>query len=159
MSPRRGGEVPVRAREAKGFAVIHLIKLCVGCAQVEDLETWRAERKAMGLGRPDGLNVHRTRMMPRRGDEIVGQGSLYWVMGGVIRGRQPIVGLESDVDQEGRSFCKILMAPGVIRTVPYPKRPFQGWRYLRPEDAPADLAGDADPDASLVHDLARLGLI
>jgi len=140
--------------------VIHLIKLCVGVGSVEDLENWRAERKAMGLGRPDGLNVHRTRMMPKRAGEIVGQGSLYWVIGGLIRGRQPIVGLEADTDDEGRSYCRILMAPGVIRTVPQPKRPFQGWRYLRPEDAPPDLDKAATSDnQELVEDLARLGLI
>ena len=31
--------------------------------------------------------------------------------------------------------------PEVVRTAPQPRRAFQGWRYLRPEDAPRDLLG------------------
>lgn len=140
--------------------MIHLIKLCVGVSSVEELAEWRADRKAAGLGRPDGLNVHRTRMMPKRADEIVGQGSLYWVIGGAIRGRQKIVDLQATTDEEGISRCLILMEPGVIRTVPQPKRPFQGWRYLKPVDAPADLGENgAEADGELVSELARLGLI
>ena len=140
--------------------MIHLIKLCVGVDSIEDLETWRAERQAMGLGREDGLNFHRTRMTPKRAEEIVGQGSLYWVIAGEIRGRQKIVGLESTVREDGVPSCLILMEPGVIRTVPQPRRPFQGWRYLRPEDAPDDLDPTADPgESAIIADLARLGLL
>lgn len=140
--------------------MIHLIKLCVGCDSVEDLEAYRAERRREGSGRADGLDVHRTRMMPKRAAEIVGQGSLYWVIGGTVRGRQLVVGLEPGTDAEGRSYCEILMRPGVVRTVPQPRRPFQGWRYLKPEDAPADLEGGAgDSDDTLVTELARLGLL
>jgi hypothetical protein len=141
--------------------VIHLIKLCVGVSSVEELQEWRAERKAQGLGRPDGLNAHRTRMTPKRAGEIAGQGSLYWVIAGTIQGRQPIAGFEPGTDEDGRPHCKILMKPGVIRTVPQPKRPFQGWRYLDPKDAPADLEQGTDPEGAreLVSDLARLGLI
>lgn len=140
--------------------MIHLIKLCVGVDSVEDLENWRAERKAMGLGREDGLNSHRTRMTPKRAEEIVGQGSLYWVIAGEVRGRQKIVGLESTVREDGVPSCLILMEPGVIRTVPQPRRPFQGWRYLRPEDAPDDLDPHADPgESAIIADLVRLGLL
>lgn len=141
--------------------MIHLIKLCVGVTAVEELEAWRDANRDMGLARPDGNDMHRTRMMPKRADEIVGQGSLYWVMSGAIRGRQRIVGLEPGEDEDGRSHCKIVLAPGVIRTVPQPKRPFQGWRYLKPEDAPEDLKGEGvtQDDGALVDELARLGLI
>src|SRR5690554_3658846 len=140
---------------------MHIIKLCVGVATVEELAEWRAERKAKGLGRPDGLNVHRTRMMPRRRDEIVGQGSLYWVMAGTIRCRQRIVGLEATTDAEGRSACNMLLDPELIRTMPYPRRPFQGWRYLEAKDAPPDLnagGGEAPPDG-MAEELVELGLI
>ena len=119
--------------------MLHLIKLCVGVDSVEELEAWRAERRARGLGRPDGLNYHRTRMTPKRAAEIAGQGSLYWVIGGEIRGRQKIAGFEAAVREDGAPCCLILMEPGVIRTLPQPRQPFQGWRYLKPEDAPADL--------------------
>jgi hypothetical protein len=140
--------------------MIHLIKLCVGVATVDELVEWRAQRRAQGFGRPDGLNYHRTRMMPKRRDEIAGKGSLYWVIAGVVRCRQRIVDLEAAVDSEGRDCCNILMDPEVIYTVPQPKRPFQGWRYLQVKDAPDDLSPGAHEDAAeLTEELARLGLI
>ncbi len=140
--------------------MMHLIKLCVGVDSVEELEAWRQDRRARGLGRPDGLNYHRTRMTPKRADEIAGQGSLYWVIGGEIRGRQKIVGFESTIRDDGVPACNILMEPGVIRTAPRPRAPFQGWRYLKPEDAPPDLDTlGQDDDSTLVSELARLGLL
>lgn len=140
--------------------MMHLIKLCVGVATAEELAAWRAHRRALGHGRADGCDVHTTRMMPKRAAEIVGQGSLYWVMSGVIRCRQQIVGLEADTDGEGKSCCHIVMDPELVMTVPQPKRPFQGWRYLRPEDVPADLsAGTSSDGAELAEELAKLGLL
>lgn len=140
---------------------MHIIKLCVGVSSVEELASWRAERKAKGFGRPDGLVAHRTRMTPRRGDEIAGQGSLYWVMAGTIRCRQRIVGFEATTGPEGRPACNILLDPELIRTMPYPRRPFQGWRYLEAKDAPPDLdagGGEGPPDG-MAEELAELGLI
>jgi len=140
--------------------MIHLVKLCVGVTSVEDLEDWRAANRAAGQGRPDGRDSHRTRMTPKRADEMVGQGSLYWVIGGFIRGRQPIVDLEPCEDAEGRPHCRIVLSPGVIRTVLQPRRPFQGWRYLRPEDAPPDIHPDAGvEEGKIAEELARLGLL
>lgn len=135
---------------------MHIIKLCVGVSSVEELAEWRAQRR-----RPDGLNVHRTRMMPKKAEEIIGVGSLYWVIGGFIRCRQVIAGLEAATDAEGRGCCDILMEPELIRTTPYPRRPFQGWRYLVPKDAPPDLArsGADDPPEGMAEELAQLGLI
>jgi len=140
---------------------MNIIKLCVGVSSVEELAEWRAQRRAQGLGRPDGLNVHRTRMMPKKADEIVGKGSLYWVIGGFVRCRQAIVGLEAGTDAEGRACCNILLEPKLIRTAPYPRRPFQGWRYLVPKDAPPDLArsGEDAPPEGMAEELAQLGLI
>ena len=68
-----------------------------------------------------------------------GQGSIYWVISGVVRCRQPILRLAAATDDEGRACCDIIMAPDLIRVTPRPKRPFQGWRYLEPKDAPPDL--------------------
>ncbi|WP_404403655.1 DUF1489 family protein [Pelagibacterium halotolerans] len=141
---------------------MHIIKLCVGVSSVDELVAWREHRRAQGLGRPDGLNRHRTRMMPKRADEIVGQGSLYWVIAGAVRCRQRIVALEAAVDEEGRSCCDILMDSELIRTVPQPRRPFQGWRYLDPKDAPADLStgtGEDLPPEGMAEELAKFGLL
>lgn len=138
----------------------HIIKLCVGVSTPEELADWRARRRASGYGREDGCDVHTTRMMPKRADEVVGKGSLYWVMSNTIRCRQLIVGLEADTDGEGKSCCHIIMDPELVLTVPQPKRPFQGWRYLRPQDAPADLTtGTGSGDVELAEELAKLGLL
>lgn len=140
---------------------MHIIKLCVGVSSVQELLDWRALRRSQGHGRADGHNVHRTRMMPKKADEIVGQGSLYWVMSGVVRCRQRIVALEAATDHEGRSCCDIVLDPQVVLTTPYPRRPFQGWRYLTDKDAPADLARDGEeaPPGGMAEELAELGLI
>lgn len=140
--------------------MIHLIKLCVGISSVQQLIDWRVERDQLGLGRPDGMTVHRTRMMPKRRDEIMGQGSLYWVINGAIRARQRIADLEVTQDDEGKSMCNIIMHPKLIWTVPQPRRPFQGWRYFLVDDSPADLPDDVlDDDMAMAEELAKLGLI
>ena len=87
----------------------------------------------------------------------------FWVISGVIRCRQPILRLAEAVDDQGLKCCDIIMAPDMVRTIPRPKAPFQGWRYLDPKDAPADMnqAGGFDEGGSpeLAEELARLGLI
>ena len=142
--------------------MIHLIKLSVGTTSIEGLAAYRAAMSDAGYGRPDGYAWHRTRMMPKRQEELLDGGSIYWVFGGKIQCRQKLVGLEAGVDAEGRGFCDIVMEQKLYPTVPVPKRPFQGWRYLKVEDAPKDLP-DADGDhampAELAKDLAELGLI
>ncbi|MFN4091829.1 MAG: DUF1489 family protein [Brevundimonas sp.] len=119
---------------------LHMIKLCVGVAKVETLE----RRAAKG----EWLTVH-TRMTPKRATELEDGGSLYWVMKGSVTCRMPI--LDVSTKGEGKaSQCLIRLSPEVVRTAPQARRPFQGWRYLEPKDAPMDLssldAGDMPPD-------------
>jgi hypothetical protein len=143
--------------------MMHLIKLCVGVATLSELESYRNERAHWwGADYGEDVHVHRTRTMPRRRDEIEGQGSLYWVISGVIRCRQPILRLAESTDREGRACCDILMLPEMVRVVPRPKSPFQGWRYLDPRDAPDDFAAGGFADGGsleMAEELARLGLI
>lgn len=126
-----------------------MIKLCVGVSDVEWLETRAAS------GQP--LVVH-TRMTPKRAGEIEDGGSLYWVIKGSIACRQPIVDITT-LGEGKDSRCEITLEPRVIRTAPMARRPFQGWRYFEPKDAPADIdmleAGEA-PD-ELVRQLRELG--
>ena len=82
-------------------------------------------------------------MWPKRGDELLAGGSLYWVFRGLVLARQRILGLEPRDGADGIGRCAIRLDPEVVRTAPQPRRPFQGWRYLRPEDAPRDLVGAA----------------
>ncbi|MBB5222472.1 hypothetical protein HNP73_002408 [Amaricoccus macauensis] len=142
---------------------VHLIKLCVGAEAVEDLLAWQAdriaERRAAGL---DPHPYHVTRMWPKRADELTDGGSLYWVFRGLVLARQRVLGLEARQGADGIARCAIRLDPEVVRTVPQPRRPFQGWRYLRPEDAPADLAAgqaEADLPPTLAAGLAELGVL
>ena len=141
--------------------MIHMIKLCVGVSSLAELESYRSERAHWwDADYGDDVHVHRTRMMPKRAAEMEGQASIYWVIAGQVVCRQPILRLARFTSAEGIDYCDIIMAPDMVRTVPYPKRPFQGWRYLRPEDAPPDLGANENAESlALAADLAKLGLI
>ncbi|MEQ8401447.1 MAG: DUF1489 family protein [Roseitalea porphyridii] len=143
---------------------LHLLKLCVGAESVDDHRAWIAARMAdkrrLGLVEE---SIHTTRMIPKRADEIIGQGSLYWVTKGRVQSRQRVIDIRPFVDDQGISRCDLVLEPELILTVPQPRRPFQGWRYLKPEDAPADLgdgaAGLAEMPPSMRAELADLGLL
>lgn len=144
-------------------AHIHLLKLCVGAESVEDLAAWQAariaERRAEGGA---GHALHVTRMWPRRADALVGGGSLYWVIKGLVLCRQAVLGLEPRLGADGIQRCAIALASEIVRTTPQPRRPFQGWRYLEPDDAPADLARGAVAEGvppALLAELADLGVL
>lgn len=141
--------------------MIHMIKLCVGVSSLKELEDYRDERAHWwDADYGEDVHVHRTRMMPRRAPEMEGLASIYWVIAGQVVCRQPILRLARFTNAEGIDYCDIIMAPDMVRTVPYPKRPFQGWRYLRPEDAPPDLGANENAESlALAADLAKLGLI
>lgn len=114
---------------------LHLIKLCVGADSVEELRAWRADRARRGIA-----PIVPTRQTPKRAEELLDGGSLYWVIKGVILVRQKIVSITT-LDG-GPQPCRIDLAPELVLTAPQPRRAFQGWRYLDPKDAPPDLAGD-----------------
>ena len=143
---------------------LHLIKLCVGTESVGSLAAWRAqsqaERIAAGL---DPRPRHVTRMWPRRAGELLQGGSLYWVIKGVIIVRQRIAALEPVTGIDGITRCAIVFEPELIRTVPRPRRPFQGWRYLSGADAPPDLTSQGGAVAELPEamraELVRLGIL
>jgi hypothetical protein len=135
---------------------IHLIKMAVGVDDLDHLiELRRARRKREG----DGPVGHRTRHMPKRAAEILDGGSLYWVIKGLIRVRQRIVALTAETDDEGKRSCLIAMDHALVPTEPQPQRPFQGWRYFDPEDAPPDRIGADELPAKLVRELRALGLL
>ena len=115
-------------------ARLHLIKLSVGSGSIEDLRRWQ-----QGHRLKKGRVYHQTRMMPRRAEEIVGQGSIFWVIRSLVRCRQRILDFERILDREGRPSTLIWLAPELVPTWPQPWRAFQGWRYLAPEEAPPDL--------------------
>ena len=137
---------------------IHLVKLCVGADGVEDLIRWQARPEAQG---PDGRPRHVTRMWPRRADEVLAGGSLYWVFRGVILARQRIARLDEVRGSDGVLRCGLVLEPDVVRTEAAPRRPFQGWRYLDPAEAPRDLrhgSGAVALPPALAAALAELGV-
>lgn len=141
-------------RDVKG---VHLVKLCVGADSIADLSDWQRSRIAAG----QAPLAHVTRMWPKRTDEILKGGSLYWVIKGTVTVRQAITGFEQRTAEDGIARCAILLDPTLIRTVPLPRRPFQGWRYLSPEDAPADLDARSSDDLppGLAAGLAAVGVL
>jgi hypothetical protein len=142
---------------------LHLLKLCVGCDSVSDLEGWIAQKtKAKGKEGPRD-HVHTTRMTPKRAAELLDGGSLYWVIRGEIMCRQRLLALRPMVDGEGVRRCGLVLAPKVTRVEPRPHRAFQGWRYLVDKDAPRDLdrvaAGARDMPEQMQRTLRDLGLL
>ena len=121
---------------------MNLQKLSVGSVSIESLQKWQntmvARRKAAGL-KP--CHEHVTRMFPKQKDALLDGGSIYWVIKGQILCRNKIIGLEETRNGQGLKACSILMDPQLIPVQPAPRRAFQGWRYLKPEDAPKDLVG------------------
>ncbi len=143
---------------------LNILKLCVGSNSIEDLEEWI--ESCLDQRRRNGELLehwHTTRMVPTRGAEIVDGGSLYWVIKGNVQCRQRITEIRPFTDADGIGRCRLMLDRTVVRTEWQPRRAFQGWRYLKQEDAPADLgrgrAGLAEMPPKLRAELAELGLL
>ena len=136
---------------------LNIVKLCVGVSELSQMEQWLEDVKK---GR-ETLD-HVTRMFPRRKDEILPGGSLYWVIRGMILCRQPIADLEPVTGADGIERCRIVFKPKIIPVRPVPRRAFQGWRYLEESDAPPDLGRNATATGiseEMRRELAELGLL
>lgn len=140
---------------------VHLIKLAAGSQSIATLAAWQrhvmAERRASGL---PAQPVHITRMTPKRVDELLDGGSMYWVIKGMICVRQTITDLEGVIGADGLARCCIVLEPKLVETEPTPRKAFQGWRYLKGEDAPADLSslgGGAGLPEPLRRELMNIG--
>lgn len=144
---------------------LHILKLCVGADTVEDLAAWQRGRLAFAKKTTGTQRLfHTTRMVPKRQDEVLDGGSLYWVIKGVIQVRQRIIGFESGAKEDGTPCCLLMFDPELVTVRPTPRRAFQGWRYLTADDAPPDLGAAAARTAramppKLRKDLADLGLL
>ena len=143
---------------------LHLIKLCVGAASIEELAEWQtaraAERKKAGQ---TPRIFHTTFQTPKREAELLDGGSIYWVIKGTVQVRQKLIGFEQGKKSDGTPACLIVLDRSLVPVRPVPRRAFQGWRYLAADDAPADLGrGDkqlAGLPPKMRRDLAELGLI
>ena len=141
---------------------LHLIKLCVGCDSVQDLEDWIAKKlKAQKTRKPE--HIHTTRMVPKRADELTAGGSLYWVIRGAVMCREKIMAVRPFIDRDGIGRCRLVLDGKLVLVEPRPYRAFQGWRYLAVNDAPRDLKraapGAAKMPETLRRELTELGLL
>ena len=140
--------------------MLHIAKLSVGTKDLDDMRAWQAERVARGE-----VLRHRTRNFPRRTADVLDGGSIYWVISGSMLVRQRVTDIVAATWEDGTACAAIHLDPELIALAGRPTRPFQGWRYLEPAAAPADLAAsaaacgvDALPEA-LRRELAALGLL
>ena len=143
---------------------LHLVKLCVGAASIEDLAVWQKQRLAeqRKAGEKPRL-FHTTFQTPKRDAELLDGGSLYWVIKGNIQCRQRLTDIRTFTDDQGISRCHLVLEPRIVPTEWQPRRAFQGWRYLSSEDVPMDegqgKSGRAKLPPELRNELASLGLL
>jgi hypothetical protein len=143
---------------------LHLIKLCVGCDSVSDLEDWiRQKLKEKRRRGQKAEHIHTTRMVPKRAAELKNGGSLYWVIRGQIACRERILDVRPFVDKDGIGRCRIVLDGKLILVEPRLRSAFQGWRYFEAKEAPRDLSRAA-PGAAIMpenmrRELQQLGLL
>jgi hypothetical protein len=134
VPPNGASRAPSGATAGTAPGPLHLLKMAVGIADIDELRRVRAAR----IEQLGGSWVY-TRNQPRRAAPVLAGGSIYWVIRGQIRVRQRVTGLRSERDDKGRAYCLIGVDPLLTATLWRPWRPFQGWRYLAAADAPPDL--------------------
>jgi hypothetical protein len=143
---------------------LHLVKLCVGCDSVADLEYWIGQKlKEKKRRRQKPEHIHTTRMVPKRADELTAGGSLYWVIRGQIACRERILAIRPFTDKEGIRRCRVVLDGKIVLVEPRPRSAFQGWRYLDGKDTPRDLSraapGAAKMPEQMRRELRELGLL
>jgi hypothetical protein len=133
--------------------LLHLMKLSVGTANYAELLAWQRQQFEQY-----GYNWHTTRMTPTRSQALLAGGSLYWVVRGHFIARQALLALEESRDKDGQRRCRLRLAGVLIPVEPQIQRPFQGWRYLSPAMAPADIGPqEQGPSANLSRFLHEYG--
>ena len=143
---------------------LHLLKLCVGVDTIQELDDWIKRRLKEKKKRGEKAErIHTTRMVPKRADELVDGGSLYWVIRGEILCRERLLAVRPFTDKDGIGRCRLVMDGKVRLVQPRPFRAFQGWRYLSAKDAPLDLdraaPGARHMPETMRRELRELGLL
>ena len=136
---------------------LHLLKLAVRVGDLAELRKLQRERR-----KERGFYCFYTRNMPRRQDEILDGGSVYWVIKGYVQARQRIRGFMPIINRRGRPAVLVKLEAKLTPTESQPRRAFQGWRYLTPEEAPRDRAKGArgrEMPPAMARELRALGLI
>jgi hypothetical protein len=136
--------------------MLHLMKLAVGVRDVPHL-------RALQAARTPPLR-HPTRHRPARAADVLDGGSIYWVIAGAMLARQRVIDIQTVVETNDGKRAALMLDADVVPVAGRVMRPFQGWRYLRPEAAPPDLAAAAAEGAealpaALSRDLRALALL
>lgn len=142
---------------------LHLLRPAAGCESLYHL----SQRQIRFCRDFEGKNhpVISTKRKPVRENELLRGGSVYWIIKRAIQARQEIKAMTMIDDPNGGERCLIFLEPQLIRTEPFPHKPFQGWRYFKPSDAPKDLglySGEEDEDEipqEMYDDLREMGLL
>lgn len=143
---------------------IHLLRTAAGLKDLQELRDVQAHFKTRTIKSHGNVVVVTTRHMPKRADELLQEGSLFWIVRNAIQARQTIIDVASVTDSDGQKMCQILLDPQIIRVLPVAQKAVQGWRYLDPAKAPRDLgvlggANDDIPPEDMAAELKALGLL
>jgi len=137
-----------------------MLKLSVGVKEVAQLRAIQTLRAAA-----DPPLRHQTRMMPKRRDDILDGGSIFWVIGGFVQLRQRLLDIIEDRWDDGTPCAGLVLDPVLVPVEARPVKAFQGWRYLDAASAPPDVAamreapGAQAMPAAMLRELRSLGLI
>ena len=141
---------------------VNLIKLCVGAQNVSDLYEWQKNRLIHYKNLENRATFCITRMRPKRENDILNGGSIFWVFKGLILARQKIIGFDNFMSEGNILRCKVILDRKIILTDAYHKKPFQGWRYFSQQEAPKDREIFSDEKTQLPvkieKELSELGI-
>lgn len=141
---------------------LHILKVAAGISSIDQLKMVvdRYSYHDPDLGHIMHMSSRNT---PKRANEILDNGSIFWIIKRAIVARAPVIAIREDERLDGRKGCQMCIRPEVILTVPQPKRGFQGWRYLKDSEAPGDLLNTAEAEGQgspeLALELKELGLL
>tara|TARA_B110000196_G_C20799438_1_gene499427 strand:+ start:108 stop:533 length:426 start_codon:yes stop_codon:yes gene_type:complete len=139
--------------------IYHLKKLAVGIDSVKNLKI----RQKIIFNEYNKI-IHVTRNTPKKKDDLIAKGSMYWVIKRRVLVRQKIKDINLVIRNDGSKGCEIELDSELIKVIPTPMRPFQGWRYYSSEDVPSDLSLNVNNDNEealtdeLNAELIKLGL-
>lgn len=141
---------------------VHFLKPAL---QIQDIYEF-TQRQQIRMKQIDGKAAYPvyTSRRPARQNDLLNNGSVYWIVKNHIQCRQAIHDILEIPGENGEKPAYVLLCdPQLIRTWPQPQRAFQGWRYLEPAKAPADIgpvrAEDTPPPPDMAKLLLEAGLL
>lgn len=128
-------------------APLNILKMASGLREMAQMQEW--------VDRQGAPVLVGTRNVPRRQDELLPNGSIYWVFANRILCRQAIRDIRGTPNG-----CVFVLDRTLVPVAPTPRRAFQGWRYLPGADAPPDISTretDDELPPEMAAGLADLG--